>query len=62
MRIAYFTDTYVPNTDGVVTSIKLAAEYLRKNGHEVYIFCPSGFCSEKYTIPIHSKKFLNYPD
>lgn len=61
MRIAYFTDTYEPNTDGVVTSIKLAAENLRKRGHEVYIFCPSGCRRNKYTHPIPSKKFKNYP-
>ena len=62
MKIAYFTDTYEPQINGVVTSIKLSAENLRKNGHEVYIFCPSGPKKDKYTYPIFSKKFRNYPE
>ena len=61
MRIAYFTDNYLPNTDGVVTSIKLVTEYLHKYGHEVYVFCPSGIEENKYTIPIPSKKYQKYP-
>jgi len=62
MKIAYFTDTYEPQINGVVTSIKLSAENLRKSGHEVYIFCPSGSKKDKYTYPIFSKKFKNYPE
>jgi 1,2-diacylglycerol 3-alpha-glucosyltransferase len=61
LKIAYFTDTYVPNTDGVVTSIKLVAEHLRTAGHEVYIFCPSGIIEDEYVIPIPSKKYQKYP-
>ena len=61
MRIAYFTDTYLPNTDGVVTSIKLVTEYLKKNGHQVYVFCPSGILENEFIIPIHSKKYQRYP-
>jgi 1,2-diacylglycerol 3-alpha-glucosyltransferase len=61
LRIAYFTDTYLPNTDGVVSSIKLVTEYLHKYGHEVYVFCPSGIEEGDYTIPISSKKYQKYP-
>ncbi|MFH0817276.1 MAG: glycosyltransferase [Candidatus Micrarchaeota archaeon] len=38
MKIAFFTDTYIPNRDGVVTSMLTTREYLEKNGHTVYIF------------------------
>lgn len=38
MKIAFFTDTYLPNKDGVVTSMLTSREYLEKAGHEVYIF------------------------
>jgi glycosyltransferase involved in cell wall biosynthesis len=61
VRIAYFTDTFLPNSDGVVTSIKLVTEHLRKNGHEVYVFCPSGIKESKYIFPITSKKYQRYP-
>lgn len=40
MRIAFFTDVYEPTINGVVTSINLFAEQLRKLGHEVIIICP----------------------
>ncbi len=38
MKIAFFTDTYLPNKDGVVTSMLTTREYLENNGHTVYIF------------------------
>ena len=41
MRIGLFTDTYVPEVNGVVTVIKAMTRELRKEGHEVHIFCPS---------------------
>jgi len=62
MKIAYFTDTYEPQINGVVTSIKLFVENLRKNGHEVYIFCPSCSKRDKFTYVFHSKKFKSYPE
>ncbi len=38
MKAAFFTDTYLPNVDGVVTSIVNTRGYLEKHGHEVYVF------------------------
>ena len=61
MKIAYFTDTYLPSTDGVVTSIKTITENLRILGHEVFVFCPSGISENRYRIPIPSKEFQRYP-
>ena len=40
MRIAFFTDSYLPNVDGVVSSIVNFKKELEKRGHEVYIFSP----------------------
>ncbi len=40
MRIAMFTDSYLPSKDGVVTSILETRRYLSANGHEVVIFAP----------------------
>ncbi|BCR21879.1 glycosyltransferase [Borrelia sp. HM] len=39
MKIAMFTDTYVPDNNGVSTSIKQIKAGLEKKGHTVYIFC-----------------------
>lgn len=39
MRIALFTDTYLPDVNGVVTSIELLRKELEKAGHEAYVVC-----------------------
>lgn len=41
MRIGIFTDTYSPDINGVVTSIRLLEDELKKHGHEVYIITSS---------------------
>ncbi len=38
MNIAFYTDTYLPAVDGVVTSVNNFAAELEKRGHRVYIF------------------------
>ncbi|MDD5023133.1 MAG: glycosyltransferase [Candidatus ainarchaeum sp.] len=40
MRIAFFTDSYLPNVDGVVTSLLGYKKELEEMGHEVFVFCP----------------------
>jgi 1,2-diacylglycerol 3-alpha-glucosyltransferase len=40
MKIAMFTDSYLPSRDGVVTSILLSRKSLEALGHEVIIFAP----------------------
>lgn len=41
MRIGFFTDTYTPQINGVVTSIDLFREQLEARGHEVFVFAPT---------------------
>jgi 1,2-diacylglycerol 3-alpha-glucosyltransferase len=38
MRVAFFTDTYLPNVDGVVTSICNYRSELEKRGNQVFVF------------------------
>lgn len=40
MNIAYFTDTYKPQVNGVVSSIESFRQALEARGHKVYIFAP----------------------
>jgi len=47
VRIAYFTDTYAPEINGVVTSIQAHTRMLAERGHEILIICP------KYSQPVH---------
>jgi glycosyltransferase involved in cell wall biosynthesis len=42
MRIALFTETFLPKVDGIVTRLKQTIEQLQKQGDEVLIFCPDG--------------------
>lgn len=47
MRIAYFTDTYLPNVDGVVSSIVNSRSRLQSKGHEVFVFTPGSQTDKK---------------
>ncbi|SFJ98136.1 Glycosyltransferase involved in cell wall bisynthesis [Halobacillus dabanensis] len=40
MKIAIITETFLPSTDGVVTRLKEAIKYLRKQQHEVVVIAP----------------------
>ena len=42
MKIALFTETFLPKVDGIVTRLTKTIEFLIKNGDEVIIFCPEG--------------------
>jgi glycosyltransferase involved in cell wall biosynthesis len=42
MRIALFTETFLPKVDGIVTRLKQTIEQLQRQGDEVLIFCPEG--------------------
>ena len=66
MKLAYFTDTYLPTRDGVVTSILSFKEELEKKGHEVYIFCPGKrkgrVQQEKNVFRYAASSFALYPE
>ena len=47
MKIAFFTETFLPKVDGIVTRLTKTIEFLTKNGDEVIVFCPEG-CPESY--------------
>lgn len=40
MKIAYFTDVFLPATNGVVTCVKTLSQLLAERGHEILIFTP----------------------
>lgn len=40
MKIGFFTDSYLPMRNGVVTSVEDCAKALEARGHEVYIIAP----------------------
>ena len=67
MKIAFFTDTYLPNKDGVVSSIVSTRLALEAMGHEVYIFASGSRKDKKENKDprVHyfaSTAFRPYPD
>jgi 1,2-diacylglycerol 3-alpha-glucosyltransferase len=67
MKIAYFTDTYLPNNDGVVTCLLNFRKGLEKRGHEVIILTPGTKKQKKENKDknVHyftSASFKPYPD
>jgi 1,2-diacylglycerol 3-alpha-glucosyltransferase len=65
MRIAMFTDSWLPGRDGCVSSILKFREGLEKRGHEIFIFAPedpSGKVQEdEHTFLFKAKEFPQYP-
>lgn len=46
MRVAFFTETFVPKVDGIVTTLCQTLRHLRQLGHEVILFSPDGGITE----------------
>ena len=47
MKIAFFTETFLPKVDGIVTRLTKTVQHLVEAGDEVLIFCPEG-APERY--------------
>lgn len=67
MKIAYFTDTYLPNNDGVVACLLNFRKGLEKRGHEVFILTPGTKKQKEENKDPHvhyftSASFKPYPD
>jgi len=63
MEVAWFTDTWLPNRDGVVNSLLTFKDELEKRGHTVHIFVPGEKDGEDGNIYIYkSKPFKGYPN
>jgi len=68
MKVALFTDTYLPTVDGVVTSLVTTKRQLEALGHEVVVFAPgkgsnsnNGRSREEGVIYLRAKEFRSYP-
>jgi len=65
MKIAWFTDTWLPAMDGVVCSLLSFREELEKRGHEVYLFVPGEENRDDFENRIFyykSRVFGRYPN
>ncbi len=71
MRIALFTETFLPKVDGIVTRLKHTIEQLQQHGDEVLVFCPEGglqsYCGAKiyglsaFPMPLYPELKLALP-
>ncbi|QQE80751.1 glycosyltransferase family 1 protein [Alicyclobacillus sp. SO9] len=65
MRIAMFTETFLPGTDGIVTRLCATLKHLEEEGHEVLLFAPAGAPSEYASakvIGVPAFRFFLYPE
>ena len=63
MRIAYFTETFLPATDGVVTRLRHTIEELHMMGDEMLLIAPKyGEGPGSYEgVPIHRVSSVPFP-
>jgi len=61
MRIALFTETFLPKVDGIVTRLKHTVEHLQTQGNEVLIFSPEGGLKEYKGAKINGIKGIPLP-
>jgi glycosyltransferase involved in cell wall biosynthesis len=52
MRVALFTETFLPKVDGIVTRLRHTVTNLQRLGHQVLIFCPEGGMTEYHGAEI----------
>ncbi len=64
LKIGFFTDTYKPQINGVVSSVEIFRAELEKQGHQVYIYCPKikNEKSGRKIIRFRSIKFFFQPE
>ncbi|MDZ8025677.1 MAG: glycosyltransferase family 4 protein [Nostoc sp. SerVER01] len=46
MRIALFTETFLPKVDGIVTRLRHTVDHLQRNGNQVLMIAPDGGITE----------------
>ncbi|WP_042341390.1 glycosyltransferase family 1 protein [Calothrix sp. PCC 7507] len=46
MRIALFTETFLPKIDGITTRLRYTIEHLQRNGNQILVIAPDGGISE----------------
>ncbi|MBA3920929.1 MAG: glycosyltransferase, partial [Nostocaceae cyanobacterium] len=46
MRVALFTETFLPKVDGIVTRLRHTVEHLQRTGNRVLVIAPEGGITE----------------
>lgn len=61
MRIALFTETFLPKIDGIVTRLRHTIEQLQRNGDQVLVFCPDEGLKDYKGAKIHGVSGIPLP-
>ncbi|WP_299487930.1 glycosyltransferase family 1 protein [Acaryochloris sp. IP29b_bin.137] len=61
MRIAFFTETFLPKVDGIVTRLCHTVAHLQKDGHQVLVFSPDGGITEYKGAQVHGVSAFPLP-
>ncbi len=61
MRIALFTETFLPKVDGIVTRLRHTVEQLQRHGHQVLVICPAGAPKEYQGAQIYGLSAFPLP-
>lgn len=61
MRIALFTETFLPKVDGIVTRLKHTVDHLQRLGDHVLVFSPDGGLTEYKGARIHGVSGMAFP-
>ncbi|MFB8788090.1 MAG: glycosyltransferase [Potamolinea sp.] len=71
MRIALFTETFLPKVDGIVTRLRHTVEHLQRNGDQVLVISPDGGLTEYkgakiygvsgFPLPLYPELTLSLP-
>jgi glycosyltransferase involved in cell wall biosynthesis len=61
MKIALFTETFLPKIDGIVTRLRHTVEHLQRNGDRVLVFSPEGGLKEYKGAKIHGVSGIPLP-
>ncbi|AFY37402.1 glycosyl transferase group 1 [[Leptolyngbya] sp. PCC 7376] len=56
MRIALFTETFLPKVDGIVTRLRHTVDHLQRSGDQVMVFCPDGGLREHKGAQVYGVK------
>ena len=61
MRIALFTETFLPKVDGIVTRLRHTIEHLERNGDRVLVIAPDGGLTEYKGAKVHGVPGIPLP-
>jgi glycosyltransferase involved in cell wall biosynthesis len=61
LRIALFTETFLPKVDGIVVKVTRLLDHLEKRGHQAILFGPSGSPPTYSSFPVISYRSVSVP-